>query len=1163
MTSLHPAPAVGRRAPVLRRLPRVLASVVASSALLVGIPWLLASTIGNPLDRLPDLMAGDVTSQVILAAIATVVWVAWAQFAIAFGVELWSAIRRTPMPARIPGLLAAQQGLARALISGALLMAPVTTTVIAPAAQAIALSPPVMSSPVAVAAQMVTPMVTDASAAAAKVPTRMVTVATDGGRSWWDLATTHLGDGTAWHQLWELNRGRTQHDGTVLLSDATPLRPGWTVLVPDPASAAGSTVDVVVEPGDTLARIAADHGQEWTELWEENSGRAQPGDARFSDPDYIEPGWTITIPAPTAAADANGDGPTVTVQAGETVTAIAGRHGVDVADLIDANQGLAQPGGERFTDPDHIEPGWVLLLPTPSGTELTPGRIPPGPAGDPSTADTGRLGQPQPAPPPAGDDPASASPAPASAAPEAGTPVAGSTDAATSAEAPAPPMTTVPAGPGSATSAADVSGPPADDEVAGAPAESASAAPIEVFAGAGGAILGALLLTALLRARWRQRDHRRPGEQIVGAPPDLVDLERVLRSIGGAAAADAQWLDEALRGLGQTVARIGGTFPDVTAACVTDHELRLLLATPSDEPVGDWTVRGDGSWVLTRNAATGYDPVLRDRHLPPYPALATVGSTADGEHWLLDLERIGAVTVTGDAGRAAGLARFVAAELAHNSWSGLSQVTLIGFGREMAEMHPDRLTYVADAAAALDPVTAQLRAVSTASTSSASVLAGRCQGETAEAWAPHVLLVAPDDLPDRRGIDDLLAAVAACPGRCTVALVVTTGGAGAAPAGGWVLEVDQDGTLAIPHLDLRLRAQQLPEADAGQVARLLALAADPDQCRRPTPAPSAGAEHQSAGDERWARAGTALPLPASVYLDRAATTDEDLAVLAPPIPTEVRREVEAADPDLDVDLADWSDRDSRRPRIGVLGPVEVLAAGGGTTRRLAALKAEAAVHLAVHSAGVTPERLGTDLWPTDPDSATSTKLRQLVYELRRAFGVNPATGLEYLPRNTGAGALYRLEDVLIDAELFRRLRVRASARTDQDLRVQDWWTALRLVRGVPLDQRRAGGYAWLAGRPIHEEYRGSIVDVAHLLATHHLSVGEPERAEQAAAIALSASEEPDDTALLDLMWACDAQDRRAEGDAYADRIRAKHGDVLEDCPPRTYELLLRRQRRAA
>ena len=43
---------------------------------------------------------------------------------------------------------------------------------------------------------------------------------------------------------------------------------------------------------------------------------------------------------------------------------------------------------------------------------------------------------------------------------------------------------------------------------------------------------------------------------------------------------------------------------------------------------------------------------------------------------------------------------------------------------------------------------------------------------------------------------------------------------------------------------------------------------------------------------------------------------------------------------------------------------------------------------------------------------------------------------------------------LIDAELFRWLRVRAGARTEQDLRVQDWWTALWLVRRIPLDQRR-------------------------------------------------------------------------------------------------------------
>jgi LysM repeat protein len=1130
--------------PAVRRLLRVLVSVLAAAALLVGVPWLLASTIGNPLDRLPDLMVGDVSSQVMLAALATVVWIAWGQFTVAFAVELWSAIRRTPMPAKIPGVLTAQQGLARALINGALVMVPVTTAVITPAAQAMAMTPPMVSVAVAPAS----PMTADAAASAATMPTRSVTVAADGARTWWDLATTHLGDGTAWHQLWELNKGRTQNDGTILLSDATPLRPGWTVLVPDPTATAEATGDVVVRPGDTLARIADDHGQGWNELWVANAGRLQPDGVRFADPDHIEPGWTITIPAPIPVHDGTGESSTITVEDGDTVSALAEQYGIDEADLTEANRGHAQPDGGHFDDPDYIEPGWVLQLPVP-----------------PADAD-GRSQESGPAPQPSADEPASADPGPASATPQAATTVPESADGGRSGEDSPPQTTTVPAEPGPVAPSVEISEPPVDDETDSAHAESSSA-PNDVFAGAGGAIIGALLLTALLRARRRQRDHRRPGERIAGTPPELVNLERVLRSVGGAAAADAQWLDQALHGLGHTVATTGGYLPDVIAACATEDELRLVLSTPSAAPVGDWAVHDDGSWVLSRTAATGYDPGLRDRHLPPYPTLTTVGSTADGEHWLLDLERIGALTVTGDTDRVAGLARFMAAELAHNSWSELSQVTLVGFGREMAEVHPDRLTYAADPSAAIATVTAQLRAV--AGTGSAdSVLTGRCQGAAPEAWAPHVLLIAPDELTDWHGVDDLLATVADHPGRSTVGLVVSAAGpVEAGTVDGWTLQVDTDGTLIIPKLDLRLRAHQLPAADAAQLTRLLTLAADPGQRTKPTAAPSAtpADEQQPApADQRWARAGTDLPLPAAVYLDRAATTDEDLATLAPPVPSDVRREVAAADPDLDTDLAEWADPVSRRPRIGLLGAVEVLPSGGRTGRKLAALKAEAAVHLAVHSTGVTPERLGADLWPTDPTSATSSKLRQVIYELRRSFGVNPATGLEFLPRNTGgAGALYRLEDVLIDAELFRRLRVRASARTDQDSRVQDWWTALRLVRGAPLDQRRAGGYAWLAARPIHEEYRGSILDVAHLLATHHLSVGEPEHAEAAARIALSASESPDDISLLDLMWACDAQDRRAEGDAYADQIRAKHGDVLEDCPPRTYELLLRRQRRAA
>ena len=283
------------------------------------MPWLLSATIGNPLDRVPDLLAGDVNDHVVLAALAAALYVAWAQFAVAFAVELVSAVRRTPMPRRIPGIFAGQQGLARVLVSGALLLLPVTASTVVPAAQAVAMTPAHHPTATAVTELLPGPSA-DASAHAASpvVPTREVTVTSDAARTWWDLAATHLGDGAAWRDLWDLNHGRVQADGTVLTSERVVLQPGWTILIPDttatentaepPAAATDVTADdggrevaVTVQAGDTLSEIAADHGvNDWTTVWPANAGRAEPDGARFTDPDYIEPGWTVTIPTPTA-----------------------------------------------------------------------------------------------------------------------------------------------------------------------------------------------------------------------------------------------------------------------------------------------------------------------------------------------------------------------------------------------------------------------------------------------------------------------------------------------------------------------------------------------------------------------------------------------------------------------------------------------------------------------------------------------------------------------------------------------------------------------------------------------------------------------------------------------------------------------------------------------
>ena len=54
------------------------------------------------------------------------------------------------------------------------------------------------------------------------------------------------------------------------------------------------------------------------------------------------------------------------------------------------------------------------------------------------------------------------------------------------------------------------------------------------------------------------------------------------------------------------------------------------------------------------------------------------------------------MSLSGDPERCLNLARFLAAELAHNAWSEMLQVTLVGFGKEMADINPERLTYTED-----------------------------------------------------------------------------------------------------------------------------------------------------------------------------------------------------------------------------------------------------------------------------------------------------------------------------------------------------------------------------------------------------------------------------------------------------------------------------------
>ena len=562
------------------------------------------------------------------------------------------------------------------------------------------------------------------------------------------------------------------------------------------------------------------------------------------------------------------------------------------------------------------------------------------------------------------------------------------------------------------------------------------------LAGAGLLAGGALL--ALIRHRRRQFRHRSPGRSITRTPAELQDAERALLTAGAGGMGDVNFLDRALRGLTRTAADGHAELPDVVAARLTDDALDLILAVPNHEPPAPWRSDDAGTtWTLSRDDRDDHDPRVEVGHgaevYAPYPTLVSVGHTEAGEQWLLDLERVGYLSLTGDTDRCMDLARFIAAELAHNAWSDMVDVTLVGFGAEMTALNPERLTHTDN--------------LETATAAATRVLADPPQdvdGNTA--FRPR-RPIAPGsgggadparhpDLPDRgpRGAAQrALGADRRAPQptgplgrrrgrrrRRSSAGVTTDDGTGSRTDRGWTLRVDGDGMLSIPALGVRLIAQQLPEREAADLAALLALAAATDDHPMPT----------SRGDQPWDEyadaAGNPLPqltIPTPRHRESANPADpvewrrrcrsrrcrcRPAPTWTAPPPTRptwtpwprgcrdaVRERIEKSDTDLDVDLADWYDDTTTRPRVSVLGPIQVRAQGElPAGRPRLAWHTEVVTYLATRPRGATVEAFGTAMWPDDPDIADRPKLRNSIYVARKWLGVDPTTGQEYLPANT-------------------------------------------------------------------------------------------------------------------------------------------------------------------
>lgn len=607
------------------------------------------------------------------------------------------------------------------------------------------------------------------------------------------------------------------------------------------------------------------------------------------------------------------------------------------------------------------------------------------------------------------------------------------------------------------------------------------------LAGAGAVLAGGLML--LLRQHHRsQRRYRLPGHEITTPPPELRPAEKTIHVESISTAALIERLDALLRMLPH------GEQPHLIAAELGNSQITLHLAEPAALP-HPWT-GGDTVWVTDADAET-----TDNGDIVPYPLLASVGQTDDGHLWLLNLEELEVINLTGDREHTEALARHLAAELAVTPWSMLVQVDTQSIAAELGDLDPFRLHHHAHPDTLL-PLTADLDPT------------GRLPGFDPDRY--HAILAAQDSEPIRT----IAKTITADHDRSGAAVVVLDTHPDLDAA---TLTITTDGHLTIAHpvlQDIRLTAAGLTPKEAATCAAIVEATRGAQD--RPMPQnesatdgmealiDAAGAlrpeyvHERPSSDQEPAGQDSLLPKPTDTYVAQCATTVDDVNQLAPVVDTATRDTVTTLDPTLDDDVAEWLAPRPRFPKLTLLGPVHLRACGAVPPARRPYL-AELLAYLTLHPNGVRTDEF------LDAIGITRSRLTIDLGKLRNWLGKNPRTGKDHLQdaRRTPASKrlghpAYQAEDILVDLDLFRRLRTRGQARGADG--ITDLRQALDLVTGQPFSQLRDKGWSWLLDDQRHDHIAVSmIVDTAHLVVNRALTEDQHNIARQAAEIASKAA----------------------------------------------------------
>ncbi len=563
------------------------------------------------------------------------------------------------------------------------------------------------------------------------------------------------------------------------------------------------------------------------------------------------------------------------------------------------------------------------------------------------------------------------------------------------------------------------------------------------------------------------------------------------------------------------------------------------------------------AWTLSpvRVVVAAMDSTMTSWLVSGRPRQATVGSDASGHIWLVNLEELRSVRMTGDRDRVLAFARHRAAELALAlaPWASLVTTDTLGLASELAEIDTLRHRHHADGDTSLIDLLVRDLTVT--------------DGPDLEPDSYRALIVMDSSGSSEATarVNDLLRVHHGRPG---VAVLVVGG-----PNEIKAVEFDltHAGRLLIPSLGLDLEPVGLTPGEATACTAIVDLTRDAENVPVPL-------DEEAQGDWRAITdvggalrpelteprpvgpAGESSLLPASTdaYVTAAATTAEDVKTLAPIVLPEGQTVADASDPQLDEDLKAWFAPKAYLPRLTLLGRPTARTCGNplaSASRK--PFYVELLSFLVLHPHGVTTQEVAT---------AFSLKTRRVSADLtavRAWLGENPRTGNLHLPeaRYNPAAAqrgtpAYWVEDVLADFDLFRRLRKRGQSRGADG--IDDLILALRLVTGEPFSGHRNGGWSWLReGDPFDHIAACAIVDVAHIVVTRALAEHDLKLARFAAETAYRAAPH-DEIARLDLIDVASAEGHGELAKRHlADDVINRSDDDLGpvDLPERTAKIV--------